>query len=302
MREKQERIASHQDIWSIWLLHRRDADDPQAQELTSQYLRPIRDRVLDNAAVGQGEVLLDVGCGEGLIGFGALERTRVGTVIFSDISQYILTRCKELAEELGLIDRCDFVRAPAEDLFPLPDASVSIVTTRSVLIYVQDKARAFQEFHRVLAPGGRFSLFEPINSFAYPGPDHMFAGFDVTEVEPLARKVKAIYRAAYAAEDDPMIHFNERDLFRYAEEVGFGELHLHFEATLEPRGEDARWDVFLRRAPNPLAPTLEEAVSEALLPSEGEEFLAHLRPLVEARKGSRKMAVAYFWGKKDGDG
>ena len=42
---------------------------------------------------------------------------------------------------------------------------MDIVTTRSVLIYVEDKRRAFEEFFRVLKPGGRISLFEPINRF-----------------------------------------------------------------------------------------------------------------------------------------
>ena len=45
----------------------------------------------------------------------------------------------------------------------MADGSVDVVTTRSVLIYVKDKAAALREFYRVLKPGGRVSLFEPIN-------------------------------------------------------------------------------------------------------------------------------------------
>jgi ubiquinone/menaquinone biosynthesis C-methylase UbiE len=52
---------------------------------------------------------------------------------------------------------------------------VDAVTTRSVLIYVKDKRRASEEFHRVLKPGGRLSIFEPINSFTYPEPPHASA-------------------------------------------------------------------------------------------------------------------------------
>ncbi|MEE9216651.1 MAG: class I SAM-dependent methyltransferase [Anaerolineales bacterium] len=86
-----------QDIWSRWLLHRRDADDSESKRLTLEYLRPIRDRVLDNAGVNEGDTLLDVGCGDGLVAFGALERTKTGTVIFSDISQDLLAHCRAIA-------------------------------------------------------------------------------------------------------------------------------------------------------------------------------------------------------------
>ena len=70
-----------------------------------------------------------------------------------------------------------FVRAAAEDLSTIADASADVVTTRSVLIYVDDKAAAFRAFHRVLKPGGRLSIFEPINNYFPVSPDE-FWGFD----------------------------------------------------------------------------------------------------------------------------
>ena len=39
-----------------------------------EQLAAVRDKVLDRADLRPGETLLDVGCGNGLIGFGALER------------------------------------------------------------------------------------------------------------------------------------------------------------------------------------------------------------------------------------
>lgn len=287
-----------QDIWSKWLLHRRDADDTEAKRYSMEYLRPIRDRVLDNAVFNEGETLLDVGCGDGLIAFGALERSKTGTVIFSDISQDLLTHCREVAEDLGVSDRCQFLRASAEDFSQVPDGSVSVVTTRSVLIYVHEKATAFRELHRVLARGGRFSLFEPINSFGYPLPDHIFAGYDLAPIVDLALKVKALYREAHPSDYDPMIDFDERDLLRFAQDAGFEQLHLRLEADIEPPKAEATWDAFLHRAPNPMAPTVDEAVSQALTIAEREEFLRYLRPLVEKRQGTRKIAVAYLWGSR----
>jgi arsenite methyltransferase len=122
------------------------------------------DHVLDNAQLKAGEALLDVGCGNGLIGFGALERG-AGKVVFADVSGPLLDDCRELASNAGVLERCRFLEGPAEDLSELGGESVDVVTTRSVLIYVKDKDRAFAEFHRVLGPGGRISLFEPINRF-----------------------------------------------------------------------------------------------------------------------------------------
>jgi hypothetical protein len=53
------------------------------------------------------------------------------------------------------------------------------------------------------------------------------------------------------------------------------------------------WDVFRNFAPNPLAPTLQEAMDARLAPEEQERFVAHLRPLVERGEGSYRMASAY---------
>jgi arsenite methyltransferase len=64
-------------------------------------------------------------------------------------------------------DRCVFVEACADALHGICTESVDVVTTRSVLIYVEDERAAFDEFARVLRPGGRVSLFEPISRFAH---------------------------------------------------------------------------------------------------------------------------------------
>src|ERR1700678_583470 len=158
-------MADRFDRWHRWLLNTRFGGDAEArQRLLTERLYPVRDKVLDKAQVQPGETLLDVGAGDGLIAFGALERLGpLGRVIFSDISQDLLDHCRQAAQEEGVLDRCSFVLAPADHLSSVSAGSVDIVTTRSVLIYVKDKAAALREFHRVLRPGGRISLFEPIN-------------------------------------------------------------------------------------------------------------------------------------------
>ncbi len=152
------------DAWSRWLLDKRFGGDADYAKNYLKVLEQVRDAVLDGAKLAAGAVLLDVGAGDGLVAFGALERVgATGRVIFADVSGPLLDQARTLAKEKVVIDRRDFILASAEDLRPIPMASVDAVTTRSVLIYVADKAAAFREFHRVLRPGGRVSLFEPIN-------------------------------------------------------------------------------------------------------------------------------------------
>ena len=61
--------STTQDIWSKWLLQGRFKAVKQEQRETSlqQILYPIRDTLLSLAAVSQGDTVLDVGCGDGLI-------------------------------------------------------------------------------------------------------------------------------------------------------------------------------------------------------------------------------------------
>ena len=54
-------------------MERRNGGDPEDLKATMEFLLPVRDRVLTIAALTGGETLLDVGAGDGLIAFGALE-------------------------------------------------------------------------------------------------------------------------------------------------------------------------------------------------------------------------------------
>ena len=253
--------------------------------------RVFRENVLDRAQLAEGEALLDVGCGEGLIGFGALERG-AGHVVFCDISDDLLDFCREAAEAASLADRCSFLKSGAEELVGVAGGSVDVVTTRSVLIYVRDKAAAFGEFARVLRSGGRASLFEPINSFGLEERKHGFWGYPGDGVLELARKVDRVYEEIQPP-DDPMLDFDERDLVRLAEEASFFPIDLELHAYLRP-SEPRTWDVFLKSSGNPRIPTIGEAMDRALTQEERERFTRHLRPLVEQGKGVWRMAHAYL--------
>jgi len=280
-------VAEHRDQWAEWLAVRRFGGNGDVRHRYLERLTRRRDEVLDRAAVAEGDVLLDVGCGEGLIGFGALARG--AAVVFSDISEDLLDFCHEAASDLGVAERCRFVRASADNLDVLADGEVDVVTTRSVLIYVADKRAAFAEFFRVLRPGGRISLFEPINRFA----GRTFLGYDLTPLGELAERLDAVYGGKDASESDPMLDFDERDLVGFAEEAGFFPIQLRLDLELRPTDAEPL-DAFLDRAPNPLVPTLREALAESLNREEQEQVISYLRPLVEHGRGVWRMATAYL--------
>jgi arsenite methyltransferase len=289
---------SNQDIWSRWLLHRRFGGDQSAmQEALTKYLYPVRDKVLSQTNLGQGEILLDVGCGDGLIAFGALEKVATSRVIFSDISQDLLDHVQSLARKMNLLERCQFLNASADNLSSVADETIDVVTTRSVLIYVTAKQQAFHEFLRVLKPSGRLSIFEPINRFAFPEPPGRFLGYDVEPILEIAKKVEALYQSIQPPDTDPMTDFDERDLVRFAEQAGFKEIHLELQINITPI-KNGDWEGLIRMAANPKIPTMEEAMDQVLTSEERETFVNYLGPLVEAGQGVHRSAVAYLWAVK----
>jgi ubiquinone/menaquinone biosynthesis C-methylase UbiE len=278
------------DCWADWIRRRRTGGDPEYEARMLEELAAVRDRVLDRAELQPGETVLDVGCGNGLIGFGALERG-AAEVVFTDVSGPLLNDCRELAKEAGVFERCRFVESPAEQL-DVTDESVDVVTMRSVLIYVKEKARAFAEFHRVLRPAGRISLFEPINRF---GMEERSGTWGYELDDDAARLMARLTTLAkkYQPPGDPMFDFDERDLVAQAEGAGFFPIQLDYVAEIRPF-EPRSWESALHSSGNPKIPTLAEAMEEALTAEERERLVAELRPAIEQGRGVWRMGSAYL--------
>ena len=114
------------------------------------------------------------------------------------------------------------------------DASVDVVTTRSVLIYVKDKAAA----HAGVLPGaaaGRAGQLVRAGQRADARDRDRFLGYDVTPVKALAAKVQALYESIQPPGADPMLDFDERDLVRHARDAGFREVSLELRVSVKNR-------------------------------------------------------------------
>src|SRR6185369_10718997 len=86
------------DRWAVWLLDRRFGGDTAQRDAMLPALCRYRDEVLRRAAIRPGDIVLDVGCGDGLIGFGAADLVGPsGRVVFSDVSADLLAACRDIA-------------------------------------------------------------------------------------------------------------------------------------------------------------------------------------------------------------
>ncbi|MDH3212984.1 MAG: ubiquinone/menaquinone biosynthesis methyltransferase [Myxococcales bacterium] len=119
--------------------------------LTGSLDQRWRRRALDLAAVGEGDVVLDLACGTGDLG--ALARRRGARVLGVDFAGVMLREARRRGIE------ADWLQADAEQL-PLPDHSVDIVVCGFALRNFVSLPAIFAEMARVLVPQGRIALLE----------------------------------------------------------------------------------------------------------------------------------------------
>ncbi|MDH5598100.1 MAG: arsenite methyltransferase [Cyclobacteriaceae bacterium] len=111
----------------------------------------------DSIGLKEGETVVDLGSGAGNDLFVARAQVgETGRLIGVDFTPDMVKKAKENVEKLGY-DNFEFVLGDIEDL-PLEDNIADVIISNCVLNLVPDKNKAFDQIHRVLKPGGRFSI------------------------------------------------------------------------------------------------------------------------------------------------
>jgi len=111
--------------------------------------------LLNLAAPQQGERVLDVACGTGIVSRLAAERVGpTGKIVGLDINPAMLAVAGSATPAGASIE---WRQANAEDM-PFPDEAFDLVLCQQGLQFFPNKPGALREMHRVLAPGGRLAL------------------------------------------------------------------------------------------------------------------------------------------------
>ena len=120
------------------------------------YLSAIR-RVMDTVQLRPGEIVLEVGCGSGVVDrWLAQYASKANRIIGIDVNRYLLREATALARREGLIDVITFQEGDAETL-PFPDNHVDVALSFTVL-EEGNADRMLAELVRVAKPRGRVAV------------------------------------------------------------------------------------------------------------------------------------------------
>ena len=135
--------------------------EQNASEAYEQYLVPPifaswADRLVETGEIHEGDRVLDVACGTGIVARRAASRVGPnGSVVGVDINDGMLTVAAETTADTH--PSIEWRQADAAEL-PFPDERFDVVYCQQSLQFFDDPSAAVDEMHRVLTSDGRVAL------------------------------------------------------------------------------------------------------------------------------------------------
>lgn len=118
--------------------------------------RPLAEQLVELAAPGRGERVLDVACGTGIVARLAAQHVgERGVVCGLDLNEGMLAVARAASAEVSPSIQWRQGDAAA---MPLPEGAFDLVVCQQGLQFFPEREAALREMHRVLAPGGRLAL------------------------------------------------------------------------------------------------------------------------------------------------
>lgn len=168
------------------------------------------------ARLAPGETVLDLGSGAGVDVFRAANLVgERGRVIGVDMTPEMIVRARSNAEQGGY-GNVEFRLGEIEHL-PVDGDSIDVALSNCVINLVPDKRRVFDELHRVLRSGGRFTISDIVT---------------IGEVPLEVRENKDLWAGCLAGALD------KSEYLGLIEQVGFVDVDVVAESTWQEPGVD----------------------------------------------------------------
>ena len=117
--------------------------------VTGAWSRLLAPGFVDFMTIQEGDSVLDVGCGTGVLSLAIAEKTRASKIVGIDLSAGFIEYARGKSSDYRLV----FQQGDAQNL-PYADTSFDRCMAMLVLQFVPDKARAIAEMKRVTKSGG----------------------------------------------------------------------------------------------------------------------------------------------------
>ena len=116
-------------------------------------------KMLSEAGIGEGQSVLDFGCGSGTYSIPAAELVgRNGRIYSLDVSQGALNKVSRKAEKEGLDNIVTLLSSGNVDI-PIDNETLNHVLLIDVLQEISDKEPLLEEIHRILKPEGQMTVY-----------------------------------------------------------------------------------------------------------------------------------------------